>query len=155
MEGLNLRDCPPPEPERAILQCAPKTADLRKVKPRPPSGLGRVIDRGSGVVWNAAMRSTGIASTIGVLASHLKALVARPDSHMGERHAAALAAVGAEEFQGALETSPGLAFAQEVMDVADHIFHLAMDATSESAMVAVTTTQNRRAHCGWTPWGWT
>ena len=131
-----------PEPE--ILRCVPATASRRKNKPRPPTPLAQGIDAQAMMGWNAALRGTGIASTIGILAHHLKALVARPDSPMGERHGAALEAIGACGFQDALETSAGAAFAREVREVADHLFHLAMDATYEHAMQAVSSTQTRR-----------
>ena len=144
VEGLFLKERPPPMPEPEILQCAPATATLRKKKPRPPTELAQEIDCHSMTVWNAALRSTGIASTIGVLAHHLKALVARPDGPMGERHGAALEAIGASSFQDALETSVGAAFAREVIGVADHIYHLAMDATYEHALQAISSTQARR-----------
>ena len=64
---------------------------------------------------------------------------------MGERHRAALAAVGAEQFHDALETPVGQRFAQEVAGLADHLYHLAMDATRENATMSISSTlQSRR-----------
>ena len=144
VDGLTQGRRPPPDPEHDVLLCSPATANMRVRKPRLQSPAGNDIDTHAMTVWNAALRSTGISSTIGMLAHHLKALVARTDGPMGERHNAALEAIGAGPFQRALDTPEGMAFAREVSDVADHIYHLAMTATYEYAIQLISSAQIRR-----------
>ena len=84
-----------------------------------------------------------IASTSGILAYRLKALVSVQE-HMQERHGEALAAIDADEFHGALETRTGTHFARKVMEVADHIFYLAMDVCRECSTSSIAATVLRR-----------
>ena len=67
------------------------------------------------------------------------------DENMAERHGWALAAIDADEFHKAFETTSGKLFANEVMEVADHMFYLAMDVCRESSTSSVLATLQRRA----------
>ena len=144
VQGLHRKVSPPPEPERTFLECSPATATLKNLHPTVPNPMGREVDEHAKLIWNASLRTAGLASTIGILAYHLKALVS-VDENMAERHRVALAAIDASEFHNTFATAPGKLFAREVMEVADHMFYLAMDVCRECSTSRVSATLQRRS----------
>ena len=144
VQGLHRKVSPPREPERTFLECSPTTATLKNLHPTVPNPMGREVDEQAKLIWNASLRTAGLASTIGILAYHLKALVS-VDENMAERHRMALAAIDASEFHNTFATAPGKLFAREVMEVADHMFYLAMDVCRECSTSSVAATLQRRS----------